>query len=227
MDINQSIQEATDKYVAEHLPEIINKYMDNMMKDIMQDIFRSYWEVGKSIKQKIESKLDINLQRFDLIDYNVLISKAINDNLLDAVNEASIQPILSLIRETVGVVKAKEVKLSTIYEHFRDSIIQSADWGSEGTFTFIVDVNESYGWVSVYMDEEENVSKNNCALQFTYGPKSGSRIFNFKTDNKKISPTTMVGMSTLEKEIFRYYAAQVSIITDETDFELEWSNYND
>lgn len=222
MDINLQIEKATDKYISEHLQELIAKNVDSMMQSILQDIFRSYWDLGKSIKSKIESKLDINLQRFDLLDYNVIISQAINDNLLDAVNENSIKPILSLIQDTIGVVKAKEVKLSDIYEHFRDSRIQSANWELSGTFTFIVDINESYGWVTVYMDEEENVSKNSCALQFTYGNRSGNKIFQLKTDNKKISPTTIVGMGQLEREIFRYYAAQVSITTDETEFEQDW-----
>jgi hypothetical protein len=77
------------------------------------------------------------------------------------------------------------------------------------------------------MDEEADRLKGNCALQFTYSSMNGNKIFIFKTDNKKISPSTMVGMSTLEKEIFRYYAAQVSIITDETDFEQDWFNDND
>jgi hypothetical protein len=42
MNINQQIQEATDKYVAEHLPELIQKNVDSMMQSILQDVFRSY-----------------------------------------------------------------------------------------------------------------------------------------------------------------------------------------
>jgi len=107
MNINEEIQKATDKFVEEKLPEMVAAKVSSMMDGILSDVFRSYSDIGKKVKEKIEKGLDVNLQRYDLVDYNTLVSSAINNRLTQIVNENAINPIMQLVNETVGFVEQK------------------------------------------------------------------------------------------------------------------------
>lgn len=126
MNLNEQIQEATDKFITENLPELVSVKVSKMIDGILEDVFRSYGNVSKSIKEKIEENLDINLQKFDVVDYNHLVSKAINDHLLHHVN---IQPIIDLCQDAIGFVNKKTITISEIANMFKQSAMENNKGG--------------------------------------------------------------------------------------------------
>lgn len=54
MNINHEIQIATDKVVAEKMPEMIEAAVTTMTKNIVDETFRSYGDVAKMVKKKLE-----------------------------------------------------------------------------------------------------------------------------------------------------------------------------
>ena len=112
MNINEEIQKASDKIIADKLPEMVEKASLNMLAGIIEEIFGRYSPMAKEIKQKIEGQLNINLQNFELSDYNVIVSNIINQQLVECVNQDTIIPITNLVKDTVGFVNKKEIKLS-------------------------------------------------------------------------------------------------------------------
>lgn len=228
MDFNKEIQNAMSKIVAEKMPEMIENHATKMITDIVSDLFR-YGNIKDSIKNKIEQSINVNLQVFDLIDYNALISKTINDNLLNQVN---LQPILEMTQDIIGFVKQKEITLDAIAEIFIDASKEENEQNGEGEITFIVEESPKHNWIEVFADIESDKEKNKCAIKFIFSIKDSrdGKIFSLRTkdgyyDNiqKEISPSRLVSMRGIEAKIFRLYAAQVKI----TDYNSHPSTYWD
>lgn len=222
MDLNKEIQIVTDKVIAEKLPQLVEEKVTKMINDVLEDVFRSYGDTAKAIKSKIEEKLDVNLQHFDLIDYNHLVSKTINDNLLKMVN---IQPIMDLCQDAIGFVKQKTIKLSDIVEMFKDEAKEDNS-EDQGEISIHIEQREDKDWTEVWLDIEEDQDKNNCGINFLIS-NSRKKIFIMKSGSHwskqgEITPFKMEHLSRIEHKIFRLYSAQVEIEVDETDFDNSW-----
>lgn len=230
MDINLEIQKATDKFIEEKLPELVAQKVTKMVDEILGDVFRSYSDVGKQIKEKIEKQLNVNLQEYDLVDYNHFVSKAINDRLIGIINEGSIKPIMQLVEDTVGFLERKTIKISEIHQMIIDSSMEENDQEPEGEISFHAIKNEEHGWTVVSIDTEPNVTPKDCALEFLISEERGN-IFCFRTTShwsKKgnLTPSKVTQMSNLEHKIFRLYSAQVKVEIDENWLDNSWSRYN-
>jgi hypothetical protein len=226
MDINKEIQNTSDKIIAEKLPEIVEKATVKMLESIISEVFSTYGDMAKEIKSKIEEKLDINLQKFDTVDYNALVGQTINENLTQQVN---LQPILDLTQNAIGFIEKKEIKLSEIFEMLIQAAMEE-DNESDGEVTIIVEENTEHNWIEVALDLEENKEKHQCAIRFIFSSERNT-IFSFHhqdyfTSQGKITPARIASLSILEHKIFRLYSAQVKIIADELNPETEWFRYD-
>ena len=68
MDLNKEIQAIADKVILEKAPEMIEKHISSMIDSVVKDIFCSYGDTYKELKKRIEETLQVNLEKFDLID---------------------------------------------------------------------------------------------------------------------------------------------------------------
>lgn len=223
MDLNKEIQIVTDKVISEKLPQLVEEKVTKMINDILEDVFRSYGDTAKAIKNKIEEKLDVNLQNFDLIDYNHLVSKTINDNLLEMVN---IKPIMDLCQDAIGFVNQKTIRLSSIIEMFKDAAMED-DSDNEGEISIHIEQREGKDWTEVWLDAEADQNKENCGINFLIS-NSRKKIFCMRSGSHwskqgEITPFKMYQLSKMEHKIFRIYSAQVEVEVDETDFDNSWS----
>jgi hypothetical protein len=229
MDINKQIQLASDKIIEEQLPTMVEKATIKMLESVVQDMFSSYSPMAKSIKEKLEAGLDINLQRFDTIDYNAIVANAINENIVQQVN---LEPILKLTQNAIGFINKKEIDLSEIVEMVKTEAMEdSSEQGGE--ISVHIKENTEYKWVEISLDTEGDLDEEQCGLMFIFSLKEGSgTIFSFRqrdryydTKQKDISPARLTALSILEHKIFRLYSAQVKINFDSDNFDTEWFKY--
>lgn len=227
MNFNEETTKHINKVIEEKLPQMIEEKATKMIESIIEDTFR-WGDVKDQIKKKLQESINVNLMNFDLIDYNGLIAKTINDNLLKQVN---LQPIIDMTQDIVGFVNKKTITLEEIADMFIEASMEENESEGEGEITFIVEENENYNWVEVYADIEADKDKRDCSFKFIFSTKDSreGHIFSFRTkdgygsERKKISPSMMVALSGLEAKIFRLYSAQVKI----TDYQQTPSNYWD
>jgi hypothetical protein len=215
--------------IAEKLPAMVDEKVGKMVNDILDDVFRGYSDTAKGIKKRIEEGLDVNLQRFDLVDYNAFVADAINKHLAKCMNEGSIEPIMQMVQSTVGFISKKKMKLSEIAEHVKQIAMEDSD-EEGGEISFHIEENRQYKWVTVSLDIEEGKSTHNCAVEFLFSTDDG-RMFSLKTntrwcsDRKSISPMRLAQYDKLQHEIFRLYSAQVKIEFDNDYIDTEWYKY--
>ncbi len=230
MDFIKETQKAIDKVTTEKLPEMIEKQTEKLVLNIVESIF-SYGDVRSTIKKKIEESINVNLEKFDLIDYNAIISKTINENLITQVN---LQPILEMTKEVIGFVDKKEITLQEIADIFKYASMENNENNGEGQITFIIEEDDKYGWVEVFADVEPNLDKEECSVKFIFSRKYSrdGLIFSFRmkekyfsTNRKEITPALLVQMSGIEAKIFRLYSAQVKITNYDTDIDIYWDRY--
>lgn len=227
MDFNQEAVKQINKVIEEKAPQMIEDKATKMIADIIDDTFR-WGDVKDQIKKKLQEAINVNLLEFDLIDYNALIAKTINENLLEQVN---LQPILQMTQDIVGFINKKTITLDEVAQIFIDASMEEHEMEGEGEITFIVEENEEHNWIEVYADVDADKSKDRCAFKFIFSTKDSRAgyIFSFKHSDwysgkrSEITPAKMVTLRGLEASIFRLYSAQVKI----TDYDCEPSQYWD
>jgi len=227
MDFNEITTEHINKVIAEKLPQIIEEKATKMIESIIEDTFR-WGDVKDQIKKKLQESINVNLLQFDLIDYNALIAKTINDNLLEQVN---LQPIINMTQDIVGFVNKKTISLEDIAEMFIEASKEENYQEGEGEITFIVKENTDYKWVEIFADIEPNIDEYNCSIKFIFSTSDSreGKIFSFQTKDyrdskhRDISPARIISMQGIEAQIFRLYNAQVQI----TNYDYEPSQYWD
>lgn len=228
MDFTKETNLAIEKIVNEKLTSLIEERASKMVEDIVEDVFR-WGNVRNSIKEKIESSINVNLQEFDLIDYNALIAKTINENLIQQVN---LQPIMDMTQDIIGFVNKKEITLQEIADIFIEASMEENETDGEGEITFITEENDNY--MCVYADVEPDLDRHRCLVNFCFSTKGNrdGKMFLFRNkdeywgeNQKPISPSRMTTMNTITNKIFRLYSAQVKITNYHNTPTIYWSKY--
>ncbi|MFK7059548.1 hypothetical protein V3Q90_05355 [Flavobacterium oreochromis] len=229
MDFNLEVQKEIDLIIKDKMPEMINKHASKMIEDIISDLFR-WGSVKDKIKNKIQESINVNLEMLDLIDYGALVSKVVNENLIQQVN---LQPILDMTQDIVGFVNKKTISLTEISQMFIEASMEDNESEFEGEITFLIIERSEYGWIEVYADIEPDKHIDDCSIKFifsTKSPRDGS-IFSFKTREycdknfREVTPSRLVSMRGIESKIFRLYSAQVKITNYDTVIDTSWDRY--
>lgn len=230
MDINEKVNEITNKVIEDKLPVIIEEKVTAMLTSIVEDIFRSYSDTAKKVKESIQEKLNLSLETLKMDEYNVIITDIINRELTENI-QISTGPLKEMIKETVGHLSKKDWKLSEIVEMFKNIAMEEAcESDNEGNFTLHINTNSEHKWTEVAFDTDENVAEYDCGIRFIIS-NSRSRIFSFKYkdwshNQKEVNLSRLLAMGHAEREIFRLYNNQCKIEIDDTDFETYWQRYD-
>ena len=215
MDLNKTINEVTEQVIKDKLPTIIEEKITKMTESIMNDLFSNFGNVAKGIKAKIEEHLDVNLQRFDIIDYNALVAQTINEQLVQQVN---MQPIIEMTRNITGFLNKKRFTL----QDMADMVIETAKEDEPaGEITCIVDYNHEHDWFHVYFDTETDQDKDECGIELLLFKLHGENSYKIGSmkhrghysaySKSKINPQRMTIITNLEHKFFRMYSAQVEL----------------
>jgi len=236
MDLNKTIQEAIDKTIVEKLPEIIEGKVTKLVDDILGEVLKSYSDTGKAIKSRIEQQLDVNLQKFDMVDYNGLISTIIQEHLVKCVNAGTIAPITKLVEETLGFVSSKTMTLTELVDKVKAIAMEEDSSESEGEITCIVATDDEHKWHEIFLDLDANRSKEHCSVRFIVSFREGtsnttifalSQSTRWRGDRQSVTPFRMAQYDRLQQEIFRLYAARIDFTVDDTTPCVEWTRYED
>jgi hypothetical protein len=225
MDIKEEVNGITNKVITEKLPGIVEEKVTKMITSVVDDLFRSYGDIAKDVKEKIEKEIDVNLQEYKMLDYNALIAKTINETLLNEVNESCLEPIKSMIKDTVGHIDRKEIKYSEICNMVLEAAMEDS-CDNEGEISFHAIKDDRHDWTTISYDFEADIEPRRCQTEILISGSRGT-IFIFRTKTNwdakgEVNPKMMVNMNKLEQNIFRLYAGQVKIIED-NNFENYWS----
>ncbi len=223
MEIQNLIQEATEKYISENLPAKIKENVTKMIDEIMDSTLRDFSPIGKQIKESINQSLSLELGNFKLLDYAGLITGAINSHLETLVKEQAIKPVIDLVNAHVGRITAKEITLEDLVNIFKKKAMKDSQDPS-GEISCYVEQNQQYQWWTISIDTEEGIKKQECSIEIMVGTNG---IFNFRTknywmDKREISPARLQSLKEAELEVFRLYASK-SLVTELDEYvDVEW-----
>ncbi|MDR2223584.1 MAG: hypothetical protein LBE34_12770 [Flavobacteriaceae bacterium] len=227
MNLNEVTQKAIDSVIESKLPEMVQKRTEEAIEEIVKDLFRWDSDIKKKIKENISESMNINLMKFDTIDYNALIAETINSQLIEQVN---LEPINKMISETIGFVNQKSITLQEIADIIIEGAQDDDESESSGEITFLVEESQ-YGHLDVSADFEPNKEARECDFQFViYKNNDGSfssmgcfRVSDWwNRHHKKVTPFKIANYRTVESKIFRLYAAQVEVTELDECISTEW-----
>lgn len=236
-DLNDLISKSVALIVEQKLEKMTQEKTERMINDILNDVFSSYGDVAKLVKEKIKEGLDVNLERFNIVEYNVMISEMINRNLIESVDKGCIEPIQNMIQKTIGLLNKKEIKLSEIINEFISASMEYYSEEYDGEISMFIEKNEKHKWTEVFVDIDSNIDRSKCKYSFIFDEKGyifgltdRSRYVDLFNRSNSNSPTQLSSIYGIEKVLFRIYSARVPVIVDVDQSDIEdlktWSRDN-
>lgn len=169
MDFKQLISDQIDQYISEKLPEQTGKHLEKMVDSVLGDLFSTYGENSKEIKRIISEKIKLDLTKLSLIDYNGMISTAIQNHFNYLAMENSIDPVMKLIGEVVGKkLPYEDIHLNDVFEKIKEMTMDGLDHGDEGEASFYASYNKKYDWIECWADKDADTSQRNCGVYFIF-----------------------------------------------------------
>ena len=221
IDLNDLISKSVALVVEQKLEKMTQEKTERMINDILNDVFSSYGDVAKLVKEKIKEGLDVNLEKFNLVEYNVMISEMINRNLIESVDKGCIEPIQAMIQNTIGLLNKKEIKLSEIINDFISASMEYHDEEYYGEISMFIEKNEKHRWTEVFVDIDPDVNRDKCKYSFIFDEKGyifgltdRSRYVDPFNKSNSSSPTELSRIHGIERILFRIYSAGVPVIVD-------------
>lgn len=217
MDLNKLIQEKVEAVVSEKLETILQDNVEKLLQSTIAEIFWNHGDVANNLKKTLEEKLDLNLDRLKVSDYNGLVANHI-ENCINQYYQP--QGIEDAVKGFMGFIEEKEVQFSSLVEKWVEESMDWHDSRSHGKIALHIEDYDS-GGCTVYVDIYEHdgsTSMNDCSLGFSV--TSEGRIYSlFKQDYRRkkqnhLTPSYYMALSSMEREIFRLYAAGIKIIMD-------------
>lgn len=227
MNLNEAVQKEVDKVIETKLPELINQKVSKLIDDILGDIFKSYSDTGKAIKEKIEKQLDVSLQKFDLVEYNSMVSKAIASQLN---KEIDIKPIEELVKNIVGKLEYNSITFEDLLEKTKQIALNDQfNDNDTGKLMLEVTFREEHNWTEIKLGlEKDTLNYVKFLVSTTNNRIFSININDYQKENKEASISDIVNNSDLENFIFQLYNNQVEIIEidDEYFFDLRYSRHD-
>lgn len=199
---------------SENIARLIEKKVDEVITESITSAFRSYGEVNKQIEAAIKDSLKIG-DRLDLPAYGVMVMALLRQKLDERVNSLIADRLDAEINEILSIAP-KELKFSELVEAI---VLAAGEDMSEryGTsITCLVEEDERYGWLNVWLDKDDRIDKRDCEIRFTVSKDGG--LLSCSLDNKDPKKTIRMGpMWGYQKMIFGAYCCGSKIIMDDLD----------
>lgn len=226
MDLKKLINDETEKYIEQNLPETIQKHLEKMMESVIWDIFSNWWDNAKEIKKQISEKININLSKLELMDYNWIIADSIQSHFNTLVQERSVKPVLEILSTVIGKPYEKEtITLDDLFEEIKDIYYENAEYYDEVNVSFYAEYDSKHNWIEFWVDIEENTEKEDCRVRFIVGKNwaiFSFSLLNYRWDKK--TPIDLTWLNAVEKFIHRLYISWTKIICEDDleDWEIEF-----
>lgn len=178
------------------------------VKAAVDQAFRSYGDIGKQIEQAVTNSLRIE-KHLDVPAYGVMVM-AVLRNKMDEVLSGLINERLSAEMADILKLAPKEVKLTDVVEKMIADLDQHDRYGTH--VTCIIEESEySKGYHHIYLDEEEDKRKYDCAVQISVDPDG--KIYNLRIGQRDAKTTIIMGAKYgWEKMIFAAYCSGSKLI---------------
>lgn len=113
-------------------------------------------------------------------------------------------------------IAPKELKFSELVEAMVSAAAEDLGSRYGSSVTCIIEEDECYGWLNVWLDKEHRTEKRDCEIRFTVSNDGG--LLSCSLDNKDPKKTVRMGpMWGYQKMLFGAYCCGSKIIMDDLD----------
>jgi|GEM_PF-1543851 len=193
---------------------LVEKKIGECVKDAVERAMASYGNVGKQIRDAVETSLSIG-DRVDVPAYGTMVLAVLRAKMDEVLGEHINNHLASEIADILKIAP-KELKLSDLVEAMIEDIDAGERYGTH--ITLIAEASESVdGYWHVYLDEEEGRRKYDCAVQIAVD--SNGKIYSLKCGGRDAKGTIIMGpLHGYQKMIFSAYACGSKFIVGEPDY---------
>lgn len=205
------------------IEQIIENNVENTVTGILDDCLKEWSTFGKTLKERIEKSLAIDVDSLKLAGYNKIVLNIVQkkmDNLIEIAGkkrmEEDLEKLLSFPPETI--------KLSELVADFIE--MKEEDAAEEGWESITLILEESTivaGYKSIALHESPGEQKYRCDIHMQFD-KEGV-MFGLTLHGRDIDKEIFIGQQLygFEKKLFQLYACKVPVIFDEEAVETYYS----
>lgn len=119
MDIANIAQKHLDSMIENGTIEtLVNEQITKSITRIINDAFAEYGDWGKTIKEVITKKMELNLDKLNLHAYNTMVISTIESYLTNTIAENSLEILKNRMNDILKIPEKKEWNLSDIVKLF-------------------------------------------------------------------------------------------------------------
>lgn len=227
-ELKEAVSRAFDSVVASGaIEQAIEKQVGEAVTAAIREQFSAYGDFSKAVKAKVATLVGVNLDHIDLPSYRDLVSKIIQARVGAVMTEQFTEKLGRDLDELLAPAPA-EITLEALLKEFIES--KSDEWNisqlRECEFTLVIDRSENCkGYVSIYLDEDADQSKHQCAIHIRM--RDGGEVWGLEVGGTDIKSKIFVGpLFNFEKRLFQLYTARTKLIlapdAEADDFETRF-----
>ena len=224
LDLNKIFNDTLVKIEDEKFVEqVAEKHIKSAIENIIGDLLGYGGNLKKQIKEELESKLEINLKRFDIPSYNKVIGNAVSEKLDEVVRIQGVEQIKATMDEILKPCEG-DYKFSDLIEKFKDYAGEYDDDLSE--MSLYIEPRSSLTFIR--FDKEEGTREYQCNYSITIN-NSDNTINSITVDDKDFKDKFIVGnLFGFDDLLFKLYINGSKIIldngTDPDDYDISFEN---
>jgi hypothetical protein len=199
------------------MEKLVDAHVTKFLKSCVEDSLSNWGDVHKALKEKISKDTLQCLDRFDLVQYNSIVAKLMQDRI-GAIYVADAEKHLKKILDSVFKRPKDKYKLSELVEEIKD------DEAHEEEMSFHCDGHSKL--VFLYMDSEPNKKDYECEYRIVYDKELGTIISatckDYIKGRRVIGPKPVDNMHGFELLMFQIISYQIPVEWDEDRCDLSY-----
>ena len=217
--VNNSLKRIQEEGYVE---AVVEEQIKKSIKSIVDDLFRDWGPFGKNLKEEIEKKLKVNLDKLDIASYNYILNNTIQQQLDEVIHVHGVEKMKKSVEDFL--VSAKdEYRLSELIE-----IMKAEEARKNECFLDQISLHIEHcdctSLIFINFDPDNKVKDFRCKYRMVVNGENNSvsaiEINGEKFDNKVI----MGGLRGFNKMLFQIYANGSKVIVDEDEINIYYED---
>jgi len=201
-----------NKLANGEMEKLVDAHVTNFLKKTVEDSLSSWGDVSKALKEKISKETISCLDRFDLIQYNTIISRLIKDRIGDIYVAEGEKHMNKLLDKIFNKPKDK-YRLSELVKMIKDEDRYEDEMSNH--------IDDHGSLVFAYLDAEPDKKDYDCEYRIVYDKDMKQIISATKKDwrsergRKKIEPKPIDNLTGIELTFFQIISYGIEVEWDE------------
>jgi hypothetical protein len=161
------------------IEKMVSEQVTKALSNIIQESFGQWGEWGKTLKQVVNDKIQINLDKLNLPAYNTMVITTIENHLTNTIAEHSLGLLKERMDRILAIPEKKTWKLSEIVKMYWEK-----EGDNEDYYPWVQVEEQKYGSIWIYIGKKQKSTETysyrkttETEIKISVNPDKGNKIW--------------------------------------------------